>query len=203
MDSHNGRAYFQATGRLFHFSGPANERKPPFLLDIILVLISIFWGCYYHEGIFLASYNRRLLVETVERQQTYPAHVIPELTDLIRKKGKRGAMNLFIKSAPLHLRVQMNDSTEWRMKNQWLAMDLFYNEGSLCCFNEQPYEKALENFYPNLCDTITTRINRLFPQIKTTTRTSRGRPWSILQFLRELSSSLFFLESCHKHIFYE
>ncbi|HAL78699.1 hypothetical protein GKD51_00305 [Parabacteroides distasonis] len=81
-------------------------------------------------------------------------------------------MNLFIKSAPLHLRVQMNDSTEWRMKNQWLAMDLFYNEGSLCCFNEQPYEKALENFYPNLCDTITTRINRLFPQIKTTTQVS-------------------------------
>ena len=92
--------------------------------------------------------------------------------ELIRKKGKRGAMNLFIKSAPLHLRVQMNDSTEWRMKNQWLAMDLFYNEGSLCCFNEQPYEKALENFYPNLCDTITTRINRLFPQIKTTTQVS-------------------------------
>ena len=91
-------------------------------------------------------------------------------------------MNLFIKSAPLHLRVQMNDSTEWRMKNQWLAMDLFYNEGSLCCFNEQPYEKALENFYPNLCDTITTRINRLFPQIKPRHKSVMTRPWHILRF---------------------
>ena len=37
-----------------------------------------------------------------------------DATDLISKKGKSGAMNLFIKSAPLHLRVQMNDSTEWQ-----------------------------------------------------------------------------------------
>ena len=102
----------------------------------------------------------------------YPAQIIPELADLISKKGKSGAMNLFIQSASLDLQVQMNDSTEWKMKNQWLAMDLFYNEGSLCCFNEQPYEETLENFYPNLCDTITTRINRLFPQIKTTAQVS-------------------------------
>ena len=54
-------------------------------------------------------------------------------------------------------------------------MDLFYNEGSLCCFNEQPYEETLENFYPNLCDTITTRINRLFPQIKTTAQVSHDK----------------------------
>lgn len=171
MDSHTAERIFKQLDVSFTF--PAQQREETSVpVRYYPDVDKHFLGCYYHEGIFVASYNRRLLVETVERQQTYPAHVIPELTDLIRKKGKRGAMNLFIKSAPLYLRVQMNDSTEWRMKNQWLAMDLFYNEGSLCCFNEQPYEKALENFYPNLCDTITTRINRLFPQIKTTTQVS-------------------------------
>ena len=81
-------------------------------------------------------------------------------------------MNLFIKSAPLHLRVQMNDSTEWRMKNQWLAMDLFYNEGSLCCFNEQPYEKALENFLPQFMRYDNHPDQSAIPQIKTTTQVS-------------------------------
>jgi len=124
MDSHTAERIFKQLDVSFTF--PAQQREETSVpVRYYPDVDKHFLGCYYHEGIFVASYNRRLLVETVERQQTYPAHVIPELTDLIRKKGKRGAMNLFIKSAPLHLRVQMNDSTEWRMKNQWLAMDLY------------------------------------------------------------------------------
>ncbi|MDD2953111.1 MAG: hypothetical protein PHC95_08090 [Parabacteroides sp.] len=171
MDSHTAERIFMQLDASFSF--PAQQREETSVpVRYYPDVDKRFLGCYYHEGIFIASYNRRLLVETVERQQTHPAHIIPELTDPIHKKGKSAAMNLFIQSTPLDLHVQMNDSTEWRMKNQWLAMDLFYNEGSLCCFNEQPYEEALENFYSNLCDTITFRINRLFPQIKTTAQVS-------------------------------
>ncbi|WP_297901927.1 hypothetical protein [uncultured Parabacteroides sp.] len=132
----------------------------------------LFLGCYYHEGIFVASYNRKLLVETMERQQAHPVRIIPELEELINKKGKSSTMNLFLPSAPLDLYTHINDSTEWRMRNQWLAVDLFYSEGNLCCFNEQPYEEISEEVYQNLCDTITNRINQLFPQIKTTAQVS-------------------------------
>lgn len=171
MDSHTAERIFKQLDASFTF--PAQQQEETSVpVRYYPDVDKLFLGCYYHEGIFVASYNRRLLLETAKRQQTYPANTIPELADLTSKKGKSGAMNLFIQSAPLNLQVQMNDSTEWRMKDQWLAMDLFYNEGSLCCFNEQPYEETLENLYPNLCDTITTRINRLFPQIKTTAQVS-------------------------------
>ena len=171
MDSHTAERIFKQLDASFTF--PAQQREEASVpVRYYPDVDKHFLGCYYHEGIFVVSYNRKLLVETAKKQQMYPAQIIPELADLISKKGKSGAMNLFIQSASLDLQVQMNDSTEWKMKNQWLAMDLFYNEGSLCCFNEQPYEETLENFYPNLCDTITTRINRLFPQIKTTAQVS-------------------------------
>ena len=171
MDSHTAERIFKQLDASFTF--PAQQREEASVpVRYYPDVDKHFLGCYYHEGIFVVSYNRKLLVETAKKQQMYPAQIIPELADLISKKGKSGAMNLFIQSASLDVQVQMNDSTEWKMKNQWLAMDLFYNEGSLCCFNEQPYEETLENFYPNLCDTITTRINRLFPQIKTTAQVS-------------------------------
>jgi len=171
MDSHTAERIFKQLDASFTF--PAQQREEASVpVRYYPDVDKHFLGCYYHEGIFVVSYNRKLLVETAKKQQTYPAQIIPELADLISKKGKSGTMNLFIQSASLDLLVQMNDSTEWKMKNQWLAMDLFYNEGSLCCFNEQPYEETLENFYPNLCDTITTRINRLVPQIKTTAQVS-------------------------------
>lgn len=81
-------------------------------------------------------------------------------------------MNLFIQSASLDLQVQMNDSTEWKMKNQWLAMDLFYNEGSLCCFNEQPYEETFGELLPQLMRYDNYSDQSAIPQIKTTAQVS-------------------------------
>ena len=132
MDSHTAERIFKQLDASFTF--PAQQREEASVpVRYYPDVDKHFLGCYYHEGIFVVSYNRKLLVETAKKQQMYPAQIIPELADLISKKDKSGAMNLFIQSASLDLQVQMNDSTEWKMKNQWLAMDLFYNEGSLCC----------------------------------------------------------------------
>lgn len=171
MDHHTARRVFKQLDASFTF--PAQQREESSVpVSYYPDIDQQFLGCYYHEGIFVASYNRKLLVKTVERQQATSVRILPELADLTRKKGKSSTMNLFLQSAPLDLQVQLNDSVAWKMKDQWLAVDLFDHEGSLCCINEQPYEEALENFYPCLCDTITTRIHRLFPHIKATAQVS-------------------------------
>ncbi len=157
MDSHTAERIFKQLDASFTF--PAQQREEASVpVRYYPDVDKHFLGCYYHEGIFVVSYNRKLLVETAKKSnRRTPAQIIPELADLISKKGKSGAMNLFIQSASLDLQVQMNDSTEWKNEKingwQWIYSIM---KGSLCCFNEQPYEETLENFYPNLCDTITT-----------------------------------------------
>lgn len=153
-----------------------------------------FFGCYFHDGIFVASYNRKLLIEVAERQQAHAARVLPELNEALKKAGKSATLNLFVPSGPLDLHVQINDTTEWRIKDQWLALDLFFSEGNLCCFNEQPYEERLDSLfkdmrypyfsiwnnstfrldhlYQSMGDTLNARFNTLFPQIKTTAQVS-------------------------------
>lgn len=154
-----------------------------------------FLGCYYHDGIFVASYNRKLLVEVAESQQApTTTRVLPDLNEALKKMGRNATLNLFVPSGPLDLHVQINDTTEWRIQDQWLALDLFFSEGNLCCFNEQPYEQGLDslfkdmsfpyfsiwnnttfrldNLYQSMGDTVNARVNQLFPQIKTTAQVS-------------------------------
>ncbi len=171
MDRHTAGHIFERLDAFFAF--PAQQRmEEAVAVRYYPDVDKRFLGCYYHEGMLVASYNRGLLLKTVERQRACPARILPELADLIHKKGKGGAMNLFMQSDSLDLRIQVNDSTEWRMRDHWLAIDLFHSEEGLCGFYEQPHEKELENLYPLLCDTITTRINQLFPQIRATAQAS-------------------------------
>ena len=133
-----------------------------------------FLGCYYQNGMFVASYNNRLLKDIAQRQQYDRLQISPEIHQAVRDKGKNAAINLYIPSATLNLYVQTSDSTEWRIENKWLSSDLFYNEGKVCCVNELKYEAALDSihFYQRLSDTIQVRMDHLLPQIKTTTQVS-------------------------------
>ena len=102
MDSHTAERIFKQLDVSFTF--PAQQREETSVpVRYYPDVDKHFLGCYYHEGIFVASYNRRLLVETVERQQTYPAHVIPELTDLIRKKRQAWRNESLHQKAPLYI----------------------------------------------------------------------------------------------------
>lgn len=147
MDSHTAERIFKQLDASFTF--PAQQREEASVpVRYYPDVDKHFLGCYYHEGIFVVSYNRKLLVETAKKQQTYPAQIIPELADLISKKGKSGAMNLFIQSASLDLQVQMNDSTEWKMKNQWLAMDYSIMKEAFAASMSNPMRKPWRTFTP-------------------------------------------------------
>lgn len=87
MDSHTAERIFKQLDASFTF--PAQQREEASVpVRYYPDVDKHFLGCYYHEGIFVVSYNRKLLVETAKKQQMYPAQIIPELADLISKKAR-------------------------------------------------------------------------------------------------------------------
>lgn len=140
-----------------------------------------FFGCYYHEGMFVASYSRKLLEQVARRQQTDSGRVIPGLKEVLETTNTNTPVNLFVPSDSLNLYVQITDITEWRIKDQWLGMNIFPSDNKLCCFHTQPYQPSLDSLfyqagfstlYQSMGDTMQARINKLFPQIKTTAQVS-------------------------------
>lgn len=131
-----------------------------------------FLGCYYHNGLFVASYQRKLLLLTAERERA-KATVLPEIQKAIAK-SESSTIDLFLPGQSLDLHIQSGDTLSWSLPPQWLALDLFFSDGSLCCLNEQPYEERLDTagFYQSLRDTIRNKVGRLFPDVKTTAQVS-------------------------------
>lgn len=131
-----------------------------------------FLGCYYHAGIFVASYDRGLLRRTLRRQLEGDAP-LPPLAEA-RANSRNATINLFLPAEPLDLAVPIDDSTEWRIRGRWLSLDLFFSEGSLCCFSERTYEpfpsdtaRLADTLLPQMRDTVEARVNGWFPKLKT------------------------------------
>ena len=133
-----------------------------------------FLASYYHQGVFVASYDNRLIKQIAKKQRFYPQTVLPEIQNAVQKKGRNAALNLYMPNEKLNLFVKTSDTTEWRLEDPWLGSDLFYNEGKVCCVHELNYDASLDSLqlYQNLSDTIQDRLNQLFPEIKTTTQVS-------------------------------
>lgn len=155
---------------------PQSREEAPITLYYYPEVDNRFLGCYYYEGIFVASYNRKLLMETVERHPKNNPIPIPDLQKVI-SKSKSATINLFIPTETLDLHVSLNDTTEWSITDPWVGLDVFFSEGNICCYYEQPYEKMFDSIYPSIRDTITARIIRLIPTIQVSTQMSHDDNW--------------------------
>lgn len=69
-----GRAYF-GNWTLLHFPAQQREASVPVRYPDV---DKHFLGCYYHEGIFVVSYNRKIIGRDSEKEQMHP-QIIPEL----------------------------------------------------------------------------------------------------------------------------
>ena len=170
MDSHSARQAFKWLDSAFAFS-PRQQQEGTISVRYYPDTGSRFLGCYYHEGLFVASYDRDLLLKTIKRQIGKPVTVIPELATL-PTKSKRAGINLFACSDSLDLHVATTDSTVWRLPAQWLTLNLLYDKGQLRCYNEQPYEEGIDSLYLSLSDTIENKLRQLFPELKTAVQVS-------------------------------
>jgi len=127
-----------------------------------------FFGYYHNEGIMVASYSRKLLEKAAYRSLR-PKKNVPVIKDSILSViDKKALINIIFPADSLNLYTQINDSTFWHIRDQWIGSDLFTNDGKICCYGQLPYQSFSDSVYYSMADTISMRLENLFPGLTIT-----------------------------------
>ena len=124
-----------------------------------------FFGYYQYNGIWVASYSKKLLEEVASIQRKLQNSLSKEQMQLRKTLDSNAPLNLMIQSKLLDLYVKSNDSTLWRVSDRWLAADLFESEGNICYFSSLPYLEPADTLFRTIADTLSLRLEQHFPQL--------------------------------------
>lgn len=124
-----------------------------------------FFGYYQHNGIWVASYSKKLLEEVADIQKSHKNYLHKEQVKLRKTLDTNAPLNLMIQSEKLNLYVKTSDSTQWRVCDRWLGADLFESEGNVCFFSSLPYHAPADTLYRTITDTLSLRLEQYFPQL--------------------------------------
>lgn len=124
-----------------------------------------FLGYYHHNGIWVASYSRKLLEEVARLQTRHINHPLPAQNKLRRISDRSSPLSLMFRPDCLDLRTPLSDSTEWSIQDDWIETDIFISKGALCYYGSSAYQAGTDSVYTALEDTLSLRLERLFPHI--------------------------------------
>ena len=124
-----------------------------------------FFGYYEYNGVWVASYSKKLLEEVAAIQRKQKNNLSKEQMRLRKTLDNNAPVNLLIQSKLLDLYVKSNDSTQWRISDRWLAADLFESEGNICYFSSLSYLEPADTLFRTIADTLAVRLEQRFPQL--------------------------------------
>lgn len=124
-----------------------------------------FFGYYEYNGVWVASYSKKLLEEVAAIQRKQKNNLSKEQMRLRKTLDNNAPVNLLIQSKLLDLYVKSNDSTQWRVSDRWLAADLFESEGNICYFSSLSYLEPADTLFQTIADTLAVRLEQRFPQL--------------------------------------
>ena len=135
---------------------------------------SRFLGCYQHEGVWVASYSKRLL-EQVVRKQLLPQKQSDEdeLSPFFRQFDRNATANLLFPSDGWQIQVARHDTILWKYNLPWVCTDLFPSEGNICGFCSFPYAVPNDSLYEAMGDSLAIQLEALFPRLHVTPQTSQ------------------------------
>ena len=135
---------------------------------------SRFLGCYQHEGVWVASYSKRLL-EQVVRKQLLPQEQSDEdsLSPFFRQFDRNATANLLFPSDGWQIQVARHDTILWKYNLPWVCTDLFPSEGNICGFCSFPYAVPNDSLYEAMGDSLAIQLEALFPRLHVTPQTSQ------------------------------
>ena len=135
---------------------------------------SRFLGCYQHEGVWVASYSKRLL-EQVVRKQLLPQEQTDEdsLSPFFRQFDRNATANLLFPSDGWQIQVARHDTILWKYNLPWVSTDLFPSEGNICGFCSFPYAVPNDSLYEAMGDSLAIQLEALFPRLHVTPQTSQ------------------------------
>lgn len=135
---------------------------------------SRFLGCYQYEGVWVASYSKRLL-EQVVRKQLLPQEQSDEdeLSPFFRQFDRNATANLLFPSDGWQIQVARHDTILWKYNLPWVSTDLFPSEGNICGFCSFPYAVPNDSLYEAMGDSLAIQLEALFPRLHVTPQTSQ------------------------------
>ena len=135
---------------------------------------SRFLGCYQYEGVWVASYSKRLL-EQVVRKQLLPQEQSDEdeLSPFFRQFDRNATANLLFPSDGWQIQVARHDTILWKYNLPWVSTDLFPSEGNICGFCSFPYTVPNDSLYEAMGDSLAIQLEALFPRLHVTPQTSQ------------------------------
>ena len=135
---------------------------------------SRFLGCYQHEGVWVASYSKRLL-EQVVRKQLLPQEQSDEdsLSPFFRQFDRNATANLLFPSDGWQIQVARHDTILWKYNLPWVCTDLFPSEGNICGFCSFPYAVPNDSLYEAMGDSLAIQLEAIFPRLHVTPQTSQ------------------------------
>ena len=125
-----------------------------------------FLGCYYQQGIFVASYQRQLVRKSIEqllRRRTAD----PMAQQLQARKSPSAPLQLLLPSERLFPADRLRETA-----TPWLSLPFFFNEGHLCCFQEWPLPTSIPDslltthWLEPLRDSLSLRLQPLLPGVQ-------------------------------------
>ena len=131
-----------------------------------------FLGCYYYQGIFVASYNRQLLRETIQQQlRLRPVNPIATNLQALAPSATTAPLRLLLPADALFPEETVREATS---ANGWLSLPFFFNEGNLCCSHAWPLPNAIPDsllertWLQPLSDSLSLRLRNRLPGVETT-----------------------------------
>lgn len=138
-----------------------------------------FLGYYYQNGVFITSYNKRLLEESVLLHKiSKPEHTSAQF-DLLRKGTNVNVpANFFFQLPKLHLDIPVDSPLACIRPGQWTSMDISSQQEAICGFgviqsNQLNQELPGDSLCSLLNNTLTYSLQQLFPRLSVHTQISK------------------------------
>lgn len=152
----------------FNSFAPQKQTKDGIVFTYFPDTNNRFFGFYRHNGVWVASYSKKLLEEVAAIQRNNKNYITKEQETLCKTLDRNAPLNLLIKSEKLDLYTRTSDSCQWRVSDRWLGADLFESEGNICYFSSLPYHEPADTLYRTVADTLSARLEQQFPQLHIT-----------------------------------
>lgn len=163
-----GRIESELQNNFFPSFAPQKQTKGGILFTYYPEAGNRFFGFYQCNGIWVASYSKKLLEEVAYQQRGKKNKLPAEEKQLKESLDKNAPLNLMIRSELLDLYVNASDTAQWRINSKWLGADLFESEGNICYFGNLPFQEPCDSLYQSVADTLSARLEQHFPQLHIT-----------------------------------
>ena len=124
-----------------------------------------FLGCYYHDGLFIAGCDKKILERAVDRSRkaaSAPA-VVP--LSLRKELDARVSVYLLLKAEPFGLDLFPRPDSA-AADGGWMHADLTWHADELCGFGSVPYPAGLPDSLTCPADTLALRVQCLLPGLR-------------------------------------